>query len=102
MRLDHGAPKLGVRLTIDRIWASELAAELPDTATIKAFDISDKQFPPANWRGRVEFSTVDCFKPIPLEYRDQFDVVNLRFWLCIVNDDSAEALVENILTLLSM
>ncbi|KAJ4286480.1 hypothetical protein N0V90_013180 [Kalmusia sp. IMI 367209] len=82
------------------IWASELTAELPDTATVKAFDISDKQFPPPGWRGRVDFKTVDCFKPIPEEYRGQFDVVNLRFWLCIVNDDSAEALLENILTLL--
>lgn len=88
-------------LTVTRIWASELAAELPDTAVVKAFDISEKQFPSPNWRGPVDFKIVDCFKPIPEEYRGQFDVVNLRFWLCIVNDDSAQELLENIITLLS-
>jgi hypothetical protein len=31
-----------------------------------------------------------------------FGVVNLHFWLCVINDDSAERFIENILTLLSM
>jgi SAM-dependent methyltransferase len=96
-------PENGGKADVPRcsIWASELSAELPDTATVKAFDLSGKQFPPPNWRGKVDFDIVDCFKPIPEQYQGQFDVVNLRFWLCVVNDDSAEQLLENILTLLS-
>ena len=45
---------------------------------------------------------MDCFKSFPEEYRGKFDVINIRFWLCVVNDDSADALLTNILTLLSM
>ncbi|KAF2706115.1 S-adenosyl-L-methionine-dependent methyltransferase [Pleomassaria siparia CBS 279.74] len=83
------------------IWASELAAELPVSAVIHAFDVSDEQFPPEAWRApNAHFSVVDCFKPFPDEYREKFDVVNIRFWLCIVNDDCAESLLANVLTLL--
>jgi hypothetical protein len=91
------------KLMHTRIWASEVAAELPASAVVHAFDISDEQFPPEGWRpSNAHFSVLDCFKPFPEEYHQKYDVVNIRFWLCIVNDDSADDLLANVLTLLSM
>ncbi|KAF2869228.1 S-adenosyl-L-methionine-dependent methyltransferase [Massariosphaeria phaeospora] len=82
------------------IWAGEIAVQLPD-AKIDAIDISAAQFPPAPFRkSNTHFWTHDCFKPFPDEYLGQFDIVHARFWLCIINDDVAKPLMENLLTLL--
>lgn len=84
-----------------RLWASEVAASLPN-ATIDAIDISSGQFPPEAFRPpNTRFWTHDCFKPFPAEHLGQFDAVNLKFWLCIVNDDVAEKIIRNVITLLS-
>ncbi|KAF2246152.1 S-adenosyl-L-methionine-dependent methyltransferase [Trematosphaeria pertusa] len=82
------------------IWAQELATELP-SASIYAVDISDEQFPPEKWRTpNVSFAAFDCLKPFPEEYLGRFDVVNVRAWLTIVNDDNKDPVLENFLTLL--
>ncbi|KAF4621499.1 hypothetical protein G7Y89_g14575 [Cudoniella acicularis] len=84
-----------------RIWATELADKLGASAIVDAFDVSADQFPPRGWRSpNVCFTSHDCFKPFPAEYQNQFDIVHLRFWLCIINDDVVEPLLENVLTLL--
>jgi chemotaxis methyl-accepting protein methylase len=88
-------------LTRDRIWVSEVAASLPN-AKFDAVDISADQFPPESFQpSNVHFWTHNCFEPFPDEYLGQFDIVNARFWLCIVNDDVADKLLDNFLTLLS-
>jgi SAM-dependent methyltransferase len=85
----------------DSIWVSEVAAGLPE-ASFDAVDISADQFPPNSFHPHnVKFWTHDCFKPFPDEYLGNFDIVNARFWLCIVNDDVADKLLDNFLTLLS-
>jgi chemotaxis methyl-accepting protein methylase len=84
-----------------RIWVSEVAAGLTN-AEFDAVDISADQFPPEPFRApNVRFWTHNCFEPIPDEYLGKFDIVNARFWLCIVNDDVADKLLDNFLTLLS-
>jgi len=83
------------------IWPSELAVELPSSAVIDAFDVSSAQFPPQGWHTpNVNFKTHDCFEPFPIEHIQQYDIVNVRFWLCILNDDTARPLLDNVLTLL--
>lgn len=82
------------------IWVSEVAAGLPN-AEFDAVDISADQFPPEPFRApNVRFWTHNCFEPFPDEYLGKFDIVNARFWLCIVNDDVADKLLDNFLTLL--
>jgi hypothetical protein len=49
----------------------------------------------------VQFWTHNCFEPFADEYLGRFDIVNAQFWLCIVNDDVADKLLDNFLTLLS-
>jgi hypothetical protein len=83
------------------MWASELAAKLPQS-TIDAFDISPAHFPPEAWRlPNVRFVTHDCFKPFAEEFRGQYDVIHIRFWVCVVNDSIVKPVLDNILTLLS-
>ncbi|KAH7402189.1 S-adenosyl-L-methionine-dependent methyltransferase [Phaeosphaeria sp. MPI-PUGE-AT-0046c] len=82
------------------MWACEVAADLPN-GSVDAVDISDEQFPPSPFRPRnTQFWTHDFFKPFPREYLNQFDVVNLKFVLYLVNDDVADKLITNVLTLL--
>jgi chemotaxis methyl-accepting protein methylase len=88
-------------LMIHRIWASEVAASLPN-ASFDAIDISADQFPPKSFQPpNVHFWTHNCFNPFPEEYLGKFDIVHARFWLCIVNDDVADKILDNFLTLLS-
>ncbi|KAF2729478.1 S-adenosyl-L-methionine-dependent methyltransferase [Polyplosphaeria fusca] len=82
------------------IWAGEMAKALPH-AKFDAVDISADQYPPEAFRySNTSFWTHDCFEPFPDEYIGAFDIVNIRFWLCIINDDVAEKLTKNFLTLL--
>jgi hypothetical protein len=88
-------------LTLHRIWVGEVAASLPK-ARFDAVDISAAQYPPASFRApNANFWTHNCFEPFADEYLGQFDIVNARFWLCIVNDDVADKLLANFITLLS-
>ncbi|KAI9712445.1 MAG: hypothetical protein M1820_001658 [Bogoriella megaspora] len=83
------------------LWASEVATALPK-AIVDAVDISSDQFPPDAFRpSNSNFWAHDCFEPFPTEYLSQFDAVNLRFLLCVVDDDVADKLIDNVLTLLS-
>ncbi|KAF2187591.1 S-adenosyl-L-methionine-dependent methyltransferase [Zopfia rhizophila CBS 207.26] len=82
------------------LWASEVAAALPN-AKVDAVDISADQFPPEAFRPpNLRFWTHNCFESFPAEYLGKFDAVNLKFWLCIVNDDVAKKLFKNVITLL--
>jgi hypothetical protein len=40
-------------------------------------------------------------EPFPEEYLGKFDIVAVKFWLCILNDGVAEKVLDNFLTLLS-
>lgn len=91
------------RLTVllQSIWISELATTLPE-AVFDAVDISAEQYPPEAFRApNVSFWTHDCFKPFPKEYLGKFNVVNVKFWLCFINDDVADKVFQNVVTLLS-
>ncbi|MCJ1322225.1 hypothetical protein MMC15_007572 [Xylographa vitiligo] len=83
------------------IWSLETAAELPATVTIHGFDISPHQFPPAtSLPANVHLHAHDCFQPFPAAFLHSFDVVHARFWLCLVNDPDAPALLANLVSLL--
>ena len=83
------------------MWACEVAADIPN-GSVDAVDISDEQFPPSAFQPQnTRFWTHDFFKPFLPEHLNQFDVVNLKFVLYLVNDEVAGKLITNVLTLLS-
>lgn len=70
--------------------------------SVHAVDVSDEQFPPPQFQPRnTRFWTHDFFRPFAPQYLNQFDVVNLKFVLYLVNDEVADKLITNVLTLLS-
>lgn len=86
-----------------RIWALELANELSSSARIDGFDISPAQFTPQAWCGnKVHLRTHDAFKPFPPEYLGQYDIVHLRLFGLVANNENAEPLLKNLITLLSV
>lgn len=75
---------------------------MSSSARIDGFDISSDQFPPQAWRGNiVHLFTHDTFNPFPSEYLGQYDIVHIRFFVTIVNNEDAEPLLNNLMTLLS-
>jgi hypothetical protein len=71
-------------------------------ASVDAVDISDEQFPPAVFQPpNASFRTHDILEPFPAELLGQFDAVHMQFMLYMVNDDVADKLIANVLTLLS-
>ncbi|KAF2649033.1 S-adenosyl-L-methionine-dependent methyltransferase [Lophiostoma macrostomum CBS 122681] len=82
------------------IWASEVATTLP-SSTVDAIDISAEQYPPEDWRlPNVRYAAHDCFEPFSEEYVGKFDIVHVQFLLRVVDDDRAEALIQNLSSLL--
>jgi hypothetical protein len=74
----------------------------PTSATLDGFNISSAQYPPQGWRPKnVNLYEQDSFKPFPQEFLGQYDVVNLRSALCYINNEDAEPLLENWVSLLS-
>jgi len=83
------------------IWLLELASYLPSTTSLDGFDISSDQYPPQEWLPpNVHLSVHDSFEPFPSDALGTYDIVNLRFALCYVNNDDAEVLLPNLISLL--
>jgi len=84
------------------IWLFELVDDLPYSARLDGFDISSSQYLPKEWiPENMHLTEQDIFKPFPEEYLGAYDIVNLRFALCFVNNIDAEPLLENLISLLS-
>ncbi|KAF7882341.1 uncharacterized protein EAF02_005704 [Botrytis sinoallii] len=82
------------------IWACDLASKLPETVRIDGFDIPDAQYPAPGFRPKnVHLYVHDGFEEYPAEFLGQYDIVNARFWQCIVNDPDAKPLLKKLLSL---
>lgn len=87
---------------LDSIFLGELARDLPSTVQFDGFDIFDEAYPPSRWYGdNVSLSKLDIFKPLPEELKGKFDVVALRFFMCVATDDRIQIVVDNLAAMLS-
>ncbi len=85
-----------------RLWACELSAALP-SATFTLFDSASWLFPPSHLRPmNTRWIEHDCFSSFPVDCLGRFDIVNVRFWKCRINDDTVDFFFQNLFTLLSM
>ncbi|KAF7864082.1 hypothetical protein EAF04_007047 [Stromatinia cepivora] len=84
------------------IWLLELSEDLPSSAKLDGFDISAAQYPLKEWLPeKVDLVTQNAFKPFPQNILGTYDVAHLRFALFYVNDEDAETLLKNLISLLS-
>lgn len=83
------------------IWLIDVSRQL-SAACLDGFDISTKQFPPKNWLpANVSLESLDMFSSIPEELIGKYDVVHVRLFLCVVQDDDPRPLLKIILKMLS-
>lgn len=85
-----------------RIWLTELSDALPADCQLHGFDISGDQYPPEEWLPRnVSLHEHDAFLPFAPEFLGSFDVVNLRFFITLLDGDNVRLLIRNLKSLLS-
>ncbi|KAI1465649.1 uncharacterized protein F4812DRAFT_466098 [Daldinia caldariorum] len=83
------------------LWLTELSDVFPAHAELHGFDISSNQYPPQEWLPKNVFlHEHDAFKPFAPEYLGSFDVVNLRFFITLLNKENIQPLLSNLITLL--
>jgi SAM-dependent methyltransferase len=83
------------------IWLLELAKQLPSSTKFVGFDISADQFPNPAWLpGNVSFSCQDASKPPPAELQGQFDVVHLRLFTLVVDNNDPAPYIQHCMDLL--
>lgn len=63
------------------------------------FDISSAQFPQVN-PPNLQFHVHDATQPFPQEYRDKFDIVNIRLVSYAIRVEDLQNLVQNIADIL--
>lgn len=79
------------------LWLASLAREMPASARLDGFDISDQQFPCENMYGdNVSLSTLDIFKPLPRHLLAKYDVVHIRYFMGIAVNDSVQIAMDNL------
>lgn len=80
----------------------ELAQQLPHWQ-IDGFDISGDQYPSATWLSpNISLYEHDAFEPFPSEYHGKYDIVNLRFFMTLLNGQIVNQVLQNVMALLSM
>ncbi|KAF3404183.1 hypothetical protein DPV78_003382 [Talaromyces pinophilus] len=82
------------------IWPMQLAQNLPHWQ-IDGFDISGDQYPSAAWvSGNIRLYEHDAFQPFPSEYHGKYDLVNLRFFMTLLNGQNLNRVLQNVMALL--
>lgn len=92
-------------LTVERrfcsIWAIDIAEDPKLDATVVAFDISDKFFPPTAWLpSNLTLCIHDILRPFPDNLLRTFEVLHLRLFLTLTAEKLGR-IIENAITLLS-
>lgn len=86
--------------TSTRIWLTDLYRELP-LAQLHGFDIKVDGFPPHEWLpDNIRLQQLDIFKPIPEDLLGQYDIVNVRLFMFVVQNDDPGPVLENLVRLL--
>ncbi|PHH92138.1 hypothetical protein CDD83_8811 [Cordyceps sp. RAO-2017] len=84
-----------------RIWLTDLSDALPANCELHGFDVSAGQYPPGEWLPEnVSLHEHDAFAPFAPEMLGSFDVVNLRFFITLLNGENIHTLIRNLKTLL--
>ena len=83
------------------IWLTAVHQKLP-SAQLDGFDNCVDQYPPKEWLpSNVSLQALDICEGIPEELLGKYDVVHVRHFLLVVNDDPL-ILLKNLVALLSM
>lgn len=84
------------------MWLLDLAAKLPETVELDGLDISFNAAPPAQTLpSNVSFYEWDIRKPVPQELKGVYDLVHIRTFSFVLQEDELPLVLEHLLDLLS-
>jgi len=85
-------------------WLLEVARQVPSTAQLYGFDITDSNYPAKEWlpENVTLTGSFDAISsaPLPKELEGAFDVVHIRAFTSIVKDNKVDPLIKNLLSML--
>ncbi|KAK0507995.1 hypothetical protein JMJ35_009884 [Cladonia borealis] len=83
------------------IWLLDLSEQLPSTVQLDGFDIDVSQCPPRAWLpSNVAMRKLDIHDEIPKELVGVYDIINIRFFLCVVKDRDPTPIIKKSLQML--
>lgn len=84
------------------LWLIDLCDDLPESTTLDGFDISDEQYPHEAWLPpNVSLHARDIFESVPAELTCRYDLINIRFFTCVVRDNDPHRIVQHAFEMLS-
>ena len=85
-----------------RMWLTDVNKELP-LAHLHGFDKTVDGFPPRQWLPEnVILQQLDIFEPIPETLIGQYDIVHVRLFMLVIQNDDPGPMLGNLVRLLSM
>ena len=84
-----------------RIWLLDVNRQHP-SVILDGFDISLDQCPPGNWLPeKVSIQKLDILAPLPEDLIGKYNVVNVRLFACIIQNDDPIPILKNLMRMLS-
>ena len=84
------------------MWSLDLSHELAISVHIDAIDNTLAQCPPRSWLpSDITLVEHDVHSPFPSHMHGVYDLVHVQNWLCIWRDETSDALIKNLISLLS-
>lgn len=88
---------------LNSIWLIDLQSHLPSSALLDGFDVSSLQFPPKEWLPpNVSLKLLNILEEVPEHLHGKYDVVNIRYFCCVVKDNDPGLVIKNVLKMLSI
>ena len=88
-------------LNCSSIWLVDVNRQLP-SVHLDGFDNSVDQFPSKEWLPEnISLDRLDILKPIPEELKGKYDLVHVRLFLAVVQDDDPTPILRNLMDMLS-
>jgi len=83
------------------IWLLDLASCLPKAIQFHGFDISLLQCPTSQWLpSNVFISKLDIYDEVPEELVGKYDVIHIRFFMCVIKNANPEPVLDSLVKML--
>ncbi|KAL8722858.1 MAG: hypothetical protein Q9225_000745 [Loekoesia sp. 1 TL-2023] len=94
------SPHIADLATGTAVWLLDLKNEVGD-AHLDGFDLSLEQCPPLAWLPPLMSLTQwDIYSPVPLPFKERYDVVHIRLLLLVVRDNDPTPILRNVFEML--
>ncbi|MCJ1311616.1 hypothetical protein MMC25_005289 [Agyrium rufum] len=83
------------------IWLLDLLDSVPKSTRLDGFDVQGSQFPAKEWLPpNVHLSQLNAFDELPVDLHGKYDIVNVRYFCCVVQQNDPSAILKNLVKML--